>query len=185
MKFTELSLSDAWLIEPDKHEDKRGFFARGKCAREFEQHGIPTEFLQTNLSHNSFGGTFRGLHYQVPPSREGKLVRCVAGSVLDIIVDLRPNSGTFLKNEAVRLDAEKMAAVFVPTGFAHGFLTLDDNSLLVYEMSDFYSPELGRGIRWSDPALEIKLPEDIKHIHSRDATYSDIDTVELNCFLEP
>jgi dTDP-4-dehydrorhamnose 3,5-epimerase len=185
MIFTELSLGEAWLIELEKNSDERGFFARGRCARDFEEKGLPSNFVQTNLSHNVLSGTFRGLHYQAPPSCEGKLVRCVRGAIVDIVVDLRPGSPTFLQHEMVRLDSESMGAVFVPSGFAHGFLTTSDDCLLVYEMTDYYQPECGKGIRWCDPMLEIVLPGEVLHIHPRDASYPDIEPDQFCCFESP
>lgn len=174
MRFSATTLADAWLIEPEKHGDERGFFTRLRCAREFDAHGLPGEFVQTNLSHNALAGTFRGLHYQAPPSREGKLVRCVRGAVADVIVDLRPGSVSHLRHEWFSLDAAGLAALYVPPGFAHGFLTLADETEVLYEMSDYYAPELGRGIRWDDPALGIEMPAELARIHPRDAGYADL-----------
>lgn len=182
MRFVETTLADAWLIELEKHRDERGWFTRLRCSREFPAHGLPGEFVQTNLSHNALAGTFRGLHYQAPPSREGKLVRCIQGAVADVIVDLRPDSPTWLRHEWFELTAENLNGLFVPAGFAHGFFTRQDGSMVLYEMTDYYTPELGRGIRWDDPALDLRLPGAITNIHPRDAAYPDLDTGALSAF---
>lgn len=184
MHFVATTLSDAWLIEPERHDDERGFFTRLRCAREFVAQGLPGDFVQTNLSYNERAGTFRGLHYQAPPSNEGKLVRCISGAVADVIVDLRPGSQSYLRHEWVELTADSLAALFVPAGFAHGFLTRSDGAAVLYEMSDFYAPELGRGIRWDDPALGIEMPGKISGIHPRDAGYDDLDPTSLGVFEE-
>ena len=155
MEFSSTTLMDACVVRSIAHKDERGYFTRVRCATEFATHDLPVEFVQVNFSYNISAGTFRGLHYQIPPSEEGKLVRCVAGTINDVIVDLRPDSPTFLKHEWFRLSADELTALYVPTGFAHGFLTLDDNTTVMYEMSDYYAPDLGRGVRWSDPLLEI------------------------------
>lgn len=182
MRFVETSLAGACLVSSEVHEDERGFFARARCSREFAEHGLPGEFVQTNLSHNTAAGTFRGLHYQVPPSREGKLVRCIAGAIDDVIVDLRPDSPSFLAHEWFRLTADEITALFVPTGFAHGFLTATDNAAVLYEMTDYYAPELSRGLRYDDPRLELELPGPIRMINPRDTRHADLDTAELACF---
>lgn len=179
MHFVETGLADAWLVEPDQHADDRGFFCRLRCSGEFPEHGLPAYFVQTNLSHNRLAGTFRGLHYQVPPSQEGKLVRCIRGAVADIIVDLRLGSPTLLQHAWFELTAAALNALYVPPGFAHGFYTRQDDSLVLYEMTDYYQPELGRGVRWDDPALGIEMPGEITCIHPRDAAYSDLDTAAL------
>ncbi len=182
MRFTPLRFAGAWLIGSEKHADQRGFFARLRCSREFQQRGLPQDYVQVSVSHNAMAGTFRGLHFQVPPSREGKLVCCLSGSISDIIVDLRPDSGTFLEHLWVKLDSAALAAVFIPTGLAHGFLTHADNTLVLYEMTDFHAPELGHGCRWDDPALGIELPFAPKCMHPRDGSYPDLDPDSLSCF---
>ncbi len=182
MRFVETTLAGAWLVQPEKQRDERGFFTRLRCAREFPAHGLPGEFLQTNLSHNRLAGTFRGLHYQLPPSHEGKLVRCIQGAVADVIVDLRPDSPSWLRHEWFDLDADNLNALFVPAGFAHGFLTRQDDAIVLYEMTDYYAPELGRGLRWDDPGLGIRMPAAIKTTHPRDANYPDLDKGALDVF---
>ncbi|WP_405240824.1 dTDP-4-dehydrorhamnose 3,5-epimerase family protein [Lentisalinibacter orientalis] len=184
MRFVETELVGAWVLEPDKKADERGYFTRLRCAREFAERGLPREFVQTNLSYNRAAGTFRGLHYQLPPSREGKLVRCIRGAIDDIIVDLRPGSRSFLRHQWFRLDAEGLKALFVPAGFAHGFRTLEDGSEVLYEMSDYYAPDLACGIRWDDPALGITMPGEVVCINPRDAAYPDLDTAGLAVFDE-
>lgn len=182
MRFVETELAGAWLLEPEKNSDERGYFARLRCSREFAERGLPSEFVQTNLSHNSTSGTFRGLHFQAPPSFEGKLVRCVRGAVFDVIADLRPDSPSYLQHQWFRLDAATLNALFVPSGFAHGFLTLDDDCEVLYEMSDYYSPDLSRGVRWNDPKLGIDMPGEITCINPRDASYPDLDLEHLAVF---
>jgi len=184
MRFVETDLAGAWLLEPDKKADERGYFVRLRCAREFAERGLPLEFVQTNLSYNRSAGTFRGLHYQVPPSREGKLVRCIRGAIDDIIVDLRPGSRSYLHHQWFRLDAEGLKALFVPAGFAHGFRTLEEGSEVLYEMSDYFAPDLARGIRWDDPALGITMPGEVVCINPRDAAYPDLDGASLAVFDE-
>lgn len=182
MRFIETELADAWLLEPDKNTDERGYFTRLRCVREFAERGLPRDFVQTNLSFNRTARTFRGLHYQAPPSQEGKLVRCIRGAITDVIVDLRPESPSYLRHQWFNLDAERLRALFVPAGFAHGFLTLEDESEILYEMSDFFVPELARGIRWDDPVLGIEMPGEVSCINPRDASYPDLDTDSLSVF---
>lgn len=182
MRFLETNLPGAWLVVSEKLDDERGYFARMRCSREFAGQGIPAEFVQTNISFNRAAGTFRGLHFQIPPSREGKLVRCVAGAISDIVVDLRPHSPAFLRHQWFELSADNLDAVFVPTGCAHGFLTRTDDAKVIYEMSDYYAPELGRGLRWDDPALGIEMPAPIRQIHPRDADYPDLTPESLDVF---
>lgn len=182
MRFTETDLADAWLLEPERHTDERGYFTRLRCVRELDDHGLPNEFVQTNLSYNRAARTFRGLHYQAPPSREGKLVRCIRGAIADVIVDLRPESRSYLSHQWINLDSVMLRALFVPAGFAHGFLTLEDESEVLYEMSDYFVPELARGIRWDDPALGIVMPGEVVCINQRDANYPDLDTDALTAF---
>ena len=184
MRFVETELAGAWLLESEKNVDGRGYFTRLRCAREFAERDLPTAFVQTNLSYNRTSGTFRGLHYQAPPSQEGKLVRCIRGAIADVIVDLQPGSGSYLRHQWFRLDASEMAALFVPAGFAHGFLTLTDESEVLYEMTDYYEPDLARGIRWDDPMLGIEMPGEVACVNPRDLTYPDLDIDTLSVFGE-
>jgi dTDP-4-dehydrorhamnose 3,5-epimerase len=173
MVFTETSLTGAFFIDVERIEDERGFFARSWCKREFAAHGIQSEFVQGNISRNRAKGTLRGMHYQAYPHEEAKLVRCTRGAVYDVIVDLRPDSTTFLGHAAMVLSEDNHRAFYVPEGFAHGFLTLTDDSEVVYQMSQFYEQTAGRGARWNDPSFAIAWPEPVVVISERDRTYPD------------
>lgn len=173
MIFHETGLVGAYRIELEPYGDARGFFARTWCEREFVRHGLPARMVQANLSFNKKKGTLRGLHYQAPPSREGKLVRCTAGAIYDVIVDIRPRSATFRQHVAVTLSAENRQALYIPPGFAHGFQTLADDTEVAYLMTDFYQPEYARGLRWNDPVLGIAWPEEERTILERDNSYPD------------
>src|SRR5579864_3458738 len=176
MQFEPLDLSGALLIRLERHADLRGFFARAACTREFQQHGLSGEFVQSSLSYNIHRGTVRGLHFQWAPSNEAKLVRCLRGAIHDVLLDLRPAQPTYLKHCALRLDQENRDAVFIPAGVAHGFQTLADESEILYQMTDFYRPELAAGVRWNDDAFGIEWPvgRDVV-ISERDASYPDFD----------
>ena len=173
MIFRETNLEGAYLVEPERHDDRRGFFARTWCIREFEQHGLIAGMVQASVSFNRKKGTLRGLHYQVPPSQEAKLVRCTAGAIYDVIVDLRPKSATFLQHVGVTLSAQNHHALYVPPGFAHGFQTLADDTEVSYMMTDFYEPQHARGVRWDDPAFNVVWPVDERVIIERDNGYPD------------
>jgi len=173
MIFIETKLKGAFIIEPERMKDERGFFARTWCKREFEAHGLNSNLVQCNISFNKKRGTLRGMHYQVPPHEEAKLVRCTMGAIYDVIIDLRPDSQTFKQWISVELTAENRKMIYVPEGFAHGFLTLEDNTEVFYQMSEFYAPECARGVRWNDPAFCIKWPIDIRVISERDRQYPD------------
>lgn len=175
MKFFETALKGAYTIELEPFGDERGFFARTFCKREFKQIGHTKEFVQFNHSMTSEKGTLRGLHYQVPPGSEIKLIRCIRGEVLDVIVDLRKNSSTFLRHIGVNLSEENMKMIYVPEGFAHGFQTLKDNSQMIYHHTAYYSPEDERGLFYSDPTLDIKWPLDIKNLSEKDKNHPVID----------
>jgi dTDP-4-dehydrorhamnose 3,5-epimerase len=159
MIFRETPLKGAYIIEPEPYRDERGIFARLYCKEEFLAIGHDKEFVQSNLSVNHMKGTFRGLHYQRPPFAEIKLIRCSKGAVYDIIVDLRKGSSTFLHHFSVVLTGENMNMLYVPEGFAHGFLTLEDDSRMTYQHTAFYKPGFEAGLRHDDPALQVKLPE--------------------------
>jgi len=171
--FTETSLPGAFVIEPERLDDQRGFFARTWCAREFETQGLDPRLVQCSISFSKRKGTLRGMHYQGPPAAETKLVRCTAGAIVDVIIDLRPDSPTFTRHVAVVLSAENRKAVYVPAGFAHGFQTLSDDTEMFYQMSEFHSPGHARGVRWDDPAFGIRWPHDERIISDRDRTYPD------------
>jgi dTDP-4-dehydrorhamnose 3,5-epimerase len=173
--FEDLGLPGAYRIELERHEDERGFFARAFCEREFAAHGLVTRYPQCNLSGNRRRGTLRGMHYQAAPHREAKVVRCVAGAIHDVIVDLREGSPTRLHWRAVDLSAESGAALYIPPGFAHGFLTLEDETEVFYQMGEFYVPEAARGFRWNDSLVGITWPFAPIVISERDLGYPDFD----------
>ena len=175
MKFRETDLPGAYLVQAEPVADARGFFARLWCREEFLEHGIDMPIVQSSVSHNVSAGTLRGLHFQWPPSREAKLVRCERGRILDVIVDLRPASPAFKRHLAIELDSMTRDALLVPAGFAHGFQTLEDNCDVVYMMADFYQPELAGGLRFDDPVLDIEWPLAVTHILPRDRDYPDFD----------
>jgi len=159
MKFTETSVSGAYLVEPEPRGDDRGFFARLWCQDEFAAHGLTAEFVQCNDSFSVRRGTLRGLHYQIAPYAEVKLVRCVRGSVFDVLVDLRPDSPTFKRWFGAELTSKNRQMLYVPEGCAHGYLTLQDESEVVYPVTRPYRPEAERGIRWNDPQFGISWPD--------------------------
>ena len=175
MIFTETSLAGASVIDLERNVDERGFFARSYCEREFEAAGLNPAVAQCNVSFNDAAGTLRGMHYQIPPSEEAKLVRCTAGAIHDVIVDLRPDSPTRLQWFGVDLTAENRRMLFIPEGFAHGFLTLEPNTEVFYQMSEFYAPGHARGFRWNDPAIGIEWPGEPAVISERDAEYPDFE----------
>ena len=176
MIFSELSLKDAYIIEIERLKDERGFFARSWCQREMKEHGLNARLVQCNISFNAKRGTLRGMHYQAKPFEEAKLIRCTVGSVYDVIVDLRPESKSFKQHIGIALTADSRKMVFVPEGFAHGFLTLEDNTEVFYQMSEFYAPDHASGFRWNDPAFGIRWPRQIRVISERDRTYADFDS---------
>jgi dTDP-4-dehydrorhamnose 3,5-epimerase len=171
MRFSPLFLQGAWLIEPEPHRDDRGFFARTWCAREFAERGLSASFVQASVSFNDAAGTLRGMHYQAEPHAETKLVRCTAGAIYDVVVDIRPTSPTYLRWVAETLSGENRRALYIPQGFAHGFLTLENRTEVLYEISEFHHPESARGLRWSDPALGVDWPREPTLISARDAGY--------------
>ena len=171
MKFVETPLRGAYVIEIEPISDNRGFFARSWCEREFREHDLNPCLVQCNISFNATKGTLRGMHYQIEPHEEVKLVRCTQGSIYDIIVDIRPDSPTFKKWFGVKLTAENHKMLYVPEKFAHGFQTLEDNTEVFYQMSNFYHPECARGIRWNDNLFSIEWPLKQKIISDRDLSY--------------
>ncbi|MFX0134686.1 MAG: dTDP-4-dehydrorhamnose 3,5-epimerase, partial [Candidatus Hodarchaeota archaeon] len=150
MIFKETKLKDAYIIELEPMQDERGFFARSFCQKKFEEHGLNPCIAQCNISFNKKKGTLRGMHYQVAPHKEAKIVSCVRGTIYDVIIDLRPNSSTYCQWFAIELDAEDYKMLYIPEGFAHGFQTLEGNTVVFYHMSEFYHPECARGVRWND-----------------------------------
>ena len=178
MIFTPLSLPGAFRIDLDRREDDRGFFARVFCAREFEAHGLPTLFVQMNTSFTRATGTVRGLHFQRPPMAEAKVVRCLKGAILDVIVDLRAGSPTYGQWTSVELDEDNRAMIYVPPGFAHGFQTQRPDTELLYLHSQFYSPGHEGGLAHDDPQLDIPWPLPIVGVSARDATFPTLDALE-------
>ena len=175
MKFVETELKGAFIIEPEPLEDERGFFARTWCRKEFEQHGLNCNVVQCNISFNRNKGTLRGMHYQASPFEEAKLVRCIMGAIYDVIVDLRPDSKTFMCWIPVELSAENRKMIYIPEGFAHGFQTLENDTEVFYQMSEFYAPEYVRGVRWNDPKFNIEWPDGIRIISAKDKIFQDFD----------
>ena len=202
MLFTETKLRGAYIIELEPIEDNRGFFARSFCQKEFALRGITMNVVQCNISYNRMKGTLRGMHYQAAPYEEAKIVSCMRGSIYDVIIDLRPNSATYCQWIATELSAvnselsevgrkqevgsEKLSAhrspltahykmLYIPEGFAHGFLTLEYHTEVFYHMSEFYTPGYGRGIRWNDSTFGIKWPEEVRVISDQDRFYPDFE----------
>jgi dTDP-4-dehydrorhamnose 3,5-epimerase len=175
MKFTPLELPGVFLVQLQLNVDERGFFARTFCEEELEAHGLPARFPQCNLSRNTHVHTLRGLHFEAPPSDECKLVRCSTGAIYDVAVDLRPGSPTRFRWVAAELTAESGDALFIPAGFAHGFLTLAAATDVFYHMGSVFRPGAGRGARWNDPRFGVTWPAPPRVISERDASYPDFD----------
>jgi dTDP-4-dehydrorhamnose 3,5-epimerase len=173
MIFRDTGIGGAWVIEPERLEDERGFFARTWDTEEFADRGLSPDVAQCSISYNRVRGTLRGLHYQVAPHEEAKLVRCTAGAIFDVVVDLRPDSSTFRGWFGVELSAENRLALYVPEGCAHGFLTLDDECEVHYQISQLYVPEAASGVRWDDPAFGITWPGEVVVMNERDRSYPD------------
>jgi len=171
MIFTETKLRGAFIVEIERLEDERGFFARSWCRREFETRGLDSGLVQCNISYNLKAGTLRGMHYQAPPFEEAKLIRCTKGAIHDVIVDLSPGSPTFGQYESFLLTPENRRMLFVPKSFAHGFLTLEDETEVFYQMSEFYHPECARGALWDDPAFGIPWPLPDPIVSARDRSF--------------
>jgi dTDP-4-dehydrorhamnose 3,5-epimerase len=174
MIFTETALAGAFIVDLQEIRDDRGFFARTFCAKEFEAHGLKPVIAQANMSFNHRAGTLRGLHYQRPPAAETKLVRCTAGAIWDVIVDIRPDSPTYMKYVGVELSAANRRALYVPEMFAHGYQTLTDGAEVVYSVGEFYTPGVEGGFRHDDPALGIDWPVPVTVISDKDASWPGI-----------
>jgi len=169
--FTQTPLQGAFVIDIEPHSDDRGFFARTFCMREFEAHGLKSIVAQANVSQNHKAGTLRGMHYQLPPAAETKLVRCTRGAIYDVIVDLRPDSPTYLQHVGVELTEGNHTALYVPELFAHGYMTLTDDAEVTYQVGEFYTPGFERGIRYDEPALAIVWPREVAVISDKDRTW--------------
>lgn len=178
MIFTETKLAGAFVIDLEPRGDERGFFARSFCQREFEERGLRPTIAQSGLARNWRKGTLRGLHFQFPPAAETKLVRCIRGAILDVIVDLRPESQTYLEHFAVELDAESMRALYVPERFAHGYQSLCHNTLTSYELGAFYTPSVEGGLPHDDPRLAIAWPLEVTVISQRDRSFQPLAQME-------
>jgi len=172
MIFTETAIKGAFIVDPEKIEDGRGFFARAFCREEFHSHGLKTEIAQSNVSFNAMKGTIRGMHLQVAPCAEAKLVRCTRGALHDVIIDLRPDAPTYCTWISVMMSEGDHRALYVPEGVAHGFQTLDRDTELFYQMFTPYAPEFQRGVRWDDPAFAITWPLPNPTISERDRSYT-------------
>jgi len=171
--FTETKLKGAFILTPERVEDERGFFARLWCAQEFEEHGLDSRLAQCSISFNKRKGTLRGMHYQVAPYEESKLVRCTRGAIYDVVLDLRPDSATFKQWVGVNLTADNREMLYVPRGCAHGFQTFTDESEVFYQISESYMPDFAAGVRWNDAAFAIKWPLEVAVISERDSNYAD------------
>jgi dTDP-4-dehydrorhamnose 3,5-epimerase len=179
VRFLPTVLAGAYLIEPERHADDRGFFARTWCAREFAEQGLEPALSQCSVSYNHRRGTLRGLHYQAPPFIEAKLVRCTRGALYDVAVDLRPDSPSYRRWVGVELTADGGRALYLPRGLAHGFYTLGDATEVAYQISAPYEPSAARGVRWNDPLLEVAWPGPVEVMAPRDRSYPDLDEAEL------
>jgi len=178
MIFTETSLKGAFVIDIERREDSRGFFARAFCQHEFEDHGLKPIIAQANLAFNHRKGTLRGMHFQFPPSAETKLVRCTRGAILDIIVDLRPESKTYLQHVAVELSEDNSRALYVPERFAHGYQVLRDKTETSYQVGEFYTPGAEGGLLYSDPRLGLEWPLPVTVMSEKDQQWKSLDEQE-------
>jgi dTDP-4-dehydrorhamnose 3,5-epimerase len=175
MIFTETKLKGAFIIDVKRLEDERGFFGRSYCEREFEEYGLNTNVVQANVSHNKKKGTLRGMHMQISPYEETKLVRCTRGAIYDVIIDMREDSETYKQWIGVELTADNFRMLYVPEGFAHGFITLEDNTDVTYQVTQFYTPGSEKGIRWNDPAFNIEWPIEPVVISEKDQAHPDFE----------
>ncbi|MCP4713364.1 MAG: dTDP-4-dehydrorhamnose 3,5-epimerase [Planctomycetes bacterium] len=173
MIFTETKLPGAFIIEIEKREDERGFFARAWCKNEFEAHGLNSDWVQANLGFSRTKGTLRGLHYQVAPYEEAKLMRCIRGAIYDVIIDLRPESPTYKQWLGVELSADNHKMLYIPAGFAHGYQALVDNTETFYQVSQFYTPGAEQGVRYNDSAFNINWPLEVQVISDKDKNCPD------------
>ena len=177
MKFTQTKIPGAYLIEIQPFRDERGFFARSFCTDEFQHQELDHSFVQCSISFTSQLGTIRGMHYQIAPDTETKLVRCTRGSIYDVILDLRPESPTFRKWVAAELTSDNHQMFYIPPGCAHGFQTLENDTEVFYQMAGTYIPDAARGVRWNDPVFGIEMPLAVSVIKERDRDYPDFNTI--------
>ena len=178
MIFTETKLRGAFILDLERREDARGYFARAFCQNEFEAHGLKPIIAQANIAHNIAKGTVRGMHFQYPPAAETKLVRCTRGAILDFIVDLRPESETYLDHVAVELNEDNQRALYVPERFAHGYQVLSNNTDTSYQVGEFYTPEAESGLMYNDPRLGLKWPLPVSVISEKDQKFGLLEQVE-------
>ncbi|MAG55182.1 MAG: dTDP-4-dehydrorhamnose 3,5-epimerase [Planctomycetes bacterium] len=179
MRFVGTGLQGAWIIETESHEDTRGSFARTFCAREFRERRLESRMVQSSISRNQLRHTLRGLHWQAGAAGEAKLIHCVRGEILDVLVDLRRGSPTFGRHEKVVLSEDNQRMVYVPRGFAHGFLTLRDDTWVSYQMTNHYAPQSARGLKWNDPHLIIAWPVDQPRVSDQDANWPDFEPAAI------
>ena len=178
MIFIETKLKGAFIVDMERREDNRGFFARAFCQKEFADHNLKTVIAQANVAFNRKKGTLRGMHFQFPPAAETKLVRCTRGAILDIIVDLRPESPTYLEHVAVELDADNHRALYVPERFAHGYQGLADGTETSYQVGEFYTPGSEGGLHYDDPRLRLRWPLPVTEISEKDANFEFLAKIE-------
>lgn len=171
MLFTPTQLKGAFIVDLEQRQDHRGFFARTFCAKEFSAHGLKPTVAQCNLSFNHKKGTLRGMHYQIAPATETKLIRCIQGAIYDVLIDMRPESPTYLSSIGVELTAENRRALYVPEMVAHGYQALTDGAEVIYEVGEFYMPGYERGLRYDDPAFKIEWPLPVSEISDKDAAW--------------
>lgn len=179
MNLHTTPIAGAYLITLNPHQDQRGFFARTWCADTFAKHGLNATISQCNLSYTRQAGTIRGLHYQLPPHAEAKLIRCISGDIFDVCVDLRPDSATYLQHYATTLSAENQHALYIPEGCAHGFQSLQDHTTITYQVSAAYAPAHERGLRYDDPSLKINWPQPVTDVSERDQQHPLLTTQAL------
>jgi dTDP-4-dehydrorhamnose 3,5-epimerase len=176
--FTETKLRGAFVVDLERREDSRGFFARAFCQHEFQTHGLKPLIAQANVAHNRKKGTIRGMHFQYPPAAETKLVRCTRGAILDIIVDMRPESDTYLQHVAVELDEDNQRALYVPERFAHGYQALRDDTDTSYQVGEFYTPSAEGGLMYNEPRLKLDWPLPVTVVSDKDKAFPPLDQIE-------
>lgn len=171
--FAETEIKGAFVIEPEFLADERGFFTRSFCRNEFRDHGLETSIVQCNISYNKKKGTIRGMHYQVKPYEEAKIVSCTKGAIYDVLLDLRKDSETFSQWVGIELNDKNFTMLYAPKGCAHGFQTLKDDTIVYYQMTEFFHPECARGVRWDDPSFGIQWPDGDRIISEKDRQFAE------------